>query len=151
MTVRTRRAVLEFIRSPKPTAYQVRDLVSGEISYVRCAVDALLYPLLTGKTVEISARPPGLTRTLTFVLGPEAAGPWPEGWVLAYPELPIESEDFDRIARERCPYVHLFPDAEALNRWLSGLPAEVRDHVRVFTLVEAVSWARIRVESWPES
>jgi hypothetical protein len=59
MTVRTRRAVLNFMRSPDPTPYQVIDPAAGESLWVRCAMDALMYPLLTGHTVEIIARPPG--------------------------------------------------------------------------------------------
>lgn len=40
MTVRTRKTVLEFIQTPEPTPYQVRDLATGEAVYVRCAMDA---------------------------------------------------------------------------------------------------------------
>ena len=42
------------------------------------------------------------------------------------------------------------PDRQALDRWLSGLPAGLRARVRVLGLREAFAWARRRVESWPE-
>lgn len=150
MTVRTRRTVLQFIRSPEPTAYQVRDPDTGQGVYVRCAMDALLYPLLTGRRVEVVGRPPGVDEPLRLTIGPEGPETWPSGWVLAYPDLPIESEDFERIARERCPYVHLFPDRSSLEGWLSGLPPALRERVRVLSLEEAAAEARRRVESWPE-
>ena len=40
------------------------------------------------------------------------------------------------------------PDRQALDRWLSGLPAGVRAQVRVLGLREAFDWARARAESW---
>lgn len=103
MEVRTRRRVLSFIRSPASTPYRVRDLATGESEWVRCAMDALLYPLLTGRTVEITARPPEVSEPLRLVVGPEGADAWPAVWVVTFPDWPGESGDFDRIARERCP------------------------------------------------
>jgi len=150
VTVRTRKRVLEFIRSPEPTAYRVRDPAMGQEVYVRCAMDALLYPVLAGREVELTASPPGVANALELTVGPEGAESWPEGWVLVYPDLPIESEDFERIARERCPLVHLFPDRSSLERWLSGLPPALQERVRVLSLEEAFAWARRRAESWPE-
>jgi len=40
------------------------------------------------------------------------------------------------------------PDRQALDRWLSGLPAGLRARVRVLGLREAFDWARARAESW---
>ena len=150
MSVRTRKAVLEFIRSPEPTSYQIHDAETGESVYVRCAMDALLYPILTRRRVEILARPPGVEGVLRLTIGPEGAESWPDGYVLAYPDLPIESEDFERIARERCPFVHLFPNREYLDKWLASLPTELRERVQILGLAEAFAWARHRVEGWPE-
>lgn len=151
MTVRTRRTVLRFIQSPEPTPYQVRDPDTGRAAYVRCAMDALLYPLLTGRRVEVVGRPPGVDEPLRLTVSPEGPETRPPGWVLAYPDLPIESEDFERIARERCPYVHLFPDRSTLEGWLAGLPPALRERVRVLSLEDAFAEARRRVESWPEN
>jgi len=87
---------------------------------------------------------------LRLTIGPEGAESWPDGYVLAYPDLPIESEDFERIARERCPFVHLFPNRECLDKWLASLPTELRERVQILGLAEAFAWARHRVEGWPE-
>lgn len=92
-------------------------------------------------------RPPGVDGPIRLTLGPEGAESWPSGWVLAYPDLPIESGDFERIARERCPYIHIFPNRTALEAWLSGLPQALRARFRVLGLEEAFAEARQRVES----
>jgi hypothetical protein len=87
---------------------------------------------------------------LRLVIGPEGADAWPAGWVVTYPDLPIESEDLDRMARERCPLIHLFPDRSRLERWRRDLPPARRDRMQILTVSTAFAVARQRVAGWPE-
>jgi len=144
----TKDQVLAFIQSPVPTRYRLIRPDSSQV-YARCAMDALYFPLLSGEQVTLLARPPGMRERLRVRLRPEGPDPWPEGWVIAYPDLPTVKPDPDSIARNICPYVHLFPNAKAAEAWRQGLPAGLTARVRLLGFSAALAEARLRVNLWP--
>ncbi len=114
----------ELLVSPTPTRHEVR--MKDERLYVHCALDALMYPLITGQEAEIQSRCPVCDHLIGAAVRKEEIASWaPESAVLW---LGVSSKggacctsasDFSTIRECVCPFINLFDSEGHLEAWLA--------------------------------
>ncbi len=114
----------ELLVSPTPTRHVVR--LKDKHLHVHCALDALMYPLITGQEAEIQSRCPICDHLIEAAVRKKEITSWaPESAVLW---LGVSSEGrvccagksgFDAIKQSVCPFINLFDHPEHLKQWMT--------------------------------
>jgi alkylmercury lyase len=128
----------------RPTRH--RFVIDGKRLYTWCALDALIFPILLGRTAQVTSPCASTGRIVSVTVSPEgilAADP-PEAVVSV---VPPERNSTD-IRQSFCVHVNFFASAEAARTWSSE-----REDAAVMSLQEAFSLAHNMAQSFgrPES
>jgi hypothetical protein len=112
----------ELLVSSTPTRHVV--WLKGKRLYVHCALDALMYPLITGQDAEIQSRCPICDQLLGAAVRKGEIVSWaPQGAVLwlgvsaQHEACGTSASDFNTIRECVCPFINLFDFEEHLKSW----------------------------------
>jgi hypothetical protein len=110
--------------------------------YVYCAYDALLYALLSKRSVNLLAQPPRGTPFAVSLSPDDPEGPrlW-HSFITSDVSLP----GMPGVPSSRCPYLHLFERREDAEAWRTSLSLELAEAITIVPLPEAWMQARKQV------
>jgi hypothetical protein len=126
---------LERIISKEPTDHKLIRPDGGAL-FVHCAMDAVLYCVVTGESVEVETRIQGEVKR--FPLTPDTT------MMMSY----IDRRYSDRLPKSsstpsnRCPFLRFFDDPVKFEDWRKTLPPHLQEYVTLvsvrdaFTMVE---------------
>jgi len=123
-------SILERIVSERPTEFRVIKPDGGSL-YVYCAMDTVLYSVLTGERVEVETKIQG--KDVRFTLTPETK------MMISF----VDRRYSDRLPSSadtpsnRCPFLRFFENSAQFYDWRKTLPPDVQSVVRLISVEEA--------------
>jgi len=122
-------------------------LVNGQTLFTWCAIDALLYPPLLGKTAHVESRCPITSKKVRLTITPERVE-WvdpPSAMVsMVLPDTPqLCWETVDEIQAGFCQHVRLFTSSQAVVQWGSHSD----QNLAALTIVEAEQLVRMVLDN----
>jgi hypothetical protein len=121
---------LERITSEEPTDYRVIKL-NGKKLFVYCALDTVLYSVLTGERVEVETKIRG--KNVRFILTPDTK------LMVSFID-PISSDKLPSSAdtpSSLCPFLRFFEDSSQFHGWRKTLPPSVQSLVTLISVKDA--------------